>query len=60
MRWGKFEIEGSIIIFLAFFAMITIMLVFAAKTDLEKEKTKQLEIQKDIEYIQQTKGDSNV
>ena len=60
MRWGKFEIEGSIIIFLAFFAMITTMLVFAAKTDLEKEKTKQLEIQKDIEYIQQTKGDNNV
>lgn len=59
MRWGKFEIEGTIILFITLFVVIFGMVVMAGKLDIEKEKTKQLELQKDIEYIRQQE-DNNV
>lgn len=59
MRWGKFEVEGSIILFITLFAVIFGMVVVTGKLDIEKEKTKQLELQKDIEYIRQQE-DNNV
>lgn len=53
MKFGKFEIESSLIIFLAIIIGVFGILYVVAKTDIEKEKTHQLEIQRDIEYIRQ-------
>lgn len=60
MRWGKFEIEGSVILFITLFVVILGMVVMAGRLDIEKEKTKQLELQKDIEYIRQQEDNNNV
>lgn len=60
MKWGKFEIESSMILFLAMIIGVFCILHSIAQLDLEKEKTKQLELQKDIEYIQQKEGNKDV
>lgn len=60
MKWGKFEIESSMILFLAMIIGVFCILHSVAQLDLEKEKTKQLELQKDIEYIQQKEGNKDV
>lgn len=60
MRFGKFEIESSLVLFLAMIIGIFCAIHSVAQIDIEREKTKQLELQKDIEYIQQREEDKNV
>ena len=50
MRFGKFEIDEWVLYILSIVILIGIVSSMSIKLDLEKEKTKQLELQKEIEY----------
>lgn len=50
MRFGKFEIDEWVLYILLIVILIGIVSSIAIKLDLEKEKTNQLELQKEIEY----------
>ena len=50
MRFGKFEIDEWVLYILLIVILIGIVSSIGIKLDLEEEKTKQLELQKEIEY----------
>ena len=50
MKWGKFEIDSFILSTLALGAFLVCLVYACSLTDIEKEKTEQLKIQKEIEY----------
>lgn len=50
MKIGKFEIDSFVLDLIVIVAFIVAVLSYSIKLDLEKEKTEQLKIEKDIEY----------
>lgn len=50
MKWGKFEIDSFILSTLAFGALLVCLVLACSQIDIQKEKTEQLKIQKEIEY----------
>lgn len=51
MQIGKFKVSEFILTFILFIALISLIVYFSTKSDIEKERTKQLEIQRELEYI---------
>lgn len=52
MRFGKFEISEFVLYALFFIVVILGLIGYSSKLDIEKEKTKQLEIKYNIERIE--------
>lgn len=51
MQIGKFKISEFILTFILFIVLISLIAYFSTKSDIEKERTKQLEVQRELEYI---------
>lgn len=60
MKLGKLEISEFVLSFILFIVLIGIIIYASTRVDIEKEKTKQLELQREIEYLQTKGGDNNV
>lgn len=60
MRLGKLQISEFVLSFILFIVLIGIIIYASTRVDIEKEKTRQLELQREIEYLQTRDGDNNV